>query len=120
MTTTHEAMRQLFRVQSGINQLRLPGIFPDYQAPIVRQRADGERELVMARRGMLRGASTSLWRIFNELEEARQVTTRLSAISNARPKRSSAEHYKPAVPFLASQSTPPVEPKVPFREAGIN
>ena len=52
MTTTHEAMRKLFRVQSGINQLRLPGIFPDYQAPIVRQRADGEREIVMARWGM--------------------------------------------------------------------
>ena len=33
MTTTHQAMHQLFRVQSGINQLRLPGIFPDYQAP---------------------------------------------------------------------------------------
>ena len=40
-------MRQ--KVQSGINQLRLPGIFPDYQAPIVRKRVDGERELVMAR-----------------------------------------------------------------------
>ena len=39
MTTTHEAMRKLFRVQSGINQLRLPGIFPDYQAPIVRRAA---------------------------------------------------------------------------------
>jgi putative SOS response-associated peptidase YedK len=52
MTTTHEAMRRLFRVQSGINQLRLPGNFPDYQAPIVRQRADSDRELVMARWGM--------------------------------------------------------------------
>jgi putative SOS response-associated peptidase YedK len=52
MTTTHEAMRKLFRVQSGINQLRLPGIFPDYQAPIVRREANGERELVMARWGM--------------------------------------------------------------------
>ena len=31
MTTTHQAMHQLFRVQSGINQLRLPGIFPDYR-----------------------------------------------------------------------------------------
>ena len=38
MTTTHEAMRQLFRVQSGINQLRLPGIFPDYQGPVIRRR----------------------------------------------------------------------------------
>lgn len=30
----------------------LPGIFPDYAAPIVRNGADGERELVMARWGM--------------------------------------------------------------------
>ena len=39
-------------MQSGINQLRLPGIFPDYQAPIVRRRINGERELAMARWGM--------------------------------------------------------------------
>ncbi|MDE3175549.1 MAG: SOS response-associated peptidase [Pseudomonadota bacterium] len=30
----------------------LPGIFPDYAAPIVRNGADGERELVLARWGM--------------------------------------------------------------------
>jgi hypothetical protein len=29
MTTTHEAMRRLFKTQSGINQLPLPGIYPD-------------------------------------------------------------------------------------------
>src|SRR6476660_7770877 len=52
MTTTHQAMRQLFRVQSGINQLHLPGIFPDHQAPVIRRRKDGERELVSARWGM--------------------------------------------------------------------
>jgi putative SOS response-associated peptidase YedK len=52
MTTTHQAMRVLFRVQSEMNQLRLPGIFPDRSAPIIRRRADGERELVMARWGM--------------------------------------------------------------------
>ena len=52
MTTTHEAMRKLFRVQSGINQLRFPGIFPDYPAPIIRRQANGEREVVMARWGM--------------------------------------------------------------------
>ena len=45
MTTTHEAMRKLFRVQSGINQLRLPGIFPDYQAPIIWRRLDRDRAL---------------------------------------------------------------------------
>ena len=30
----------------------LPGIFPDQMAPIIRNGADGERELVMARWGM--------------------------------------------------------------------
>ena len=43
--TTHEAMRKLFRVQSGINQLRLRGIFPDYQAPIIWRRLDRDRAL---------------------------------------------------------------------------
>ena len=35
MIATHDAMRQIFKVQSCINQPRLPGIFPDYQAPII-------------------------------------------------------------------------------------
>ncbi|ALL12688.1 SOS response-associated peptidase [Caulobacter henricii] len=35
-----------------VNQAELPGIFPDYAAPIVRQSAEGERELVQARWGM--------------------------------------------------------------------
>jgi putative SOS response-associated peptidase YedK len=30
----------------------LPGVFPDYAAPIVRNASDGVRELVMARWGM--------------------------------------------------------------------
>jgi putative SOS response-associated peptidase YedK len=34
------------------NMPPLPGIFPDYVAPIVRTGADGVRELVMARWGM--------------------------------------------------------------------
>jgi putative SOS response-associated peptidase YedK len=51
MTTTHEAMRQLFKV-GGWNQLRLPGIFPDKQAAIVRRITSGEREIVAARWGM--------------------------------------------------------------------
>jgi len=35
-----------------INQPDMPGIFPDYAAPIVRQTQTGERELVQARWGM--------------------------------------------------------------------
>lgn len=39
-------------MQARINQPMLPGIFPDYAAPIVRMTADGERELTTARWGM--------------------------------------------------------------------
>jgi putative SOS response-associated peptidase YedK len=46
-------MRALFRVTKDLtgNLPPMPGIFPDYAAPIVRM-AEGERELVMARWGM--------------------------------------------------------------------
>jgi putative SOS response-associated peptidase YedK len=49
MTRNREAIARLFRVPHNrapaINPLA--GIFPGYQAPIVRQAADGERELVV-------------------------------------------------------------------------
>lgn len=53
ITRTQDAMRALFRVthdRTG-NLPPMPGIFPDYPAPIVRL-ADGERELTTARWGM--------------------------------------------------------------------
>ena len=54
LTKSQDAMRALFRVdhdRTG-NLPTLPGIFPDYEAPIVRASAEGGRELVMARWGM--------------------------------------------------------------------
>ena len=36
----------------GINMPSLPGIYPDYEAPIVRTAEDGEREVTKARWGM--------------------------------------------------------------------
>jgi putative SOS response-associated peptidase YedK len=51
-TTNRDAMRKLFRVDGGWNQLHLPGIFPDKPAPIVRRKPSGEREIVAARWGM--------------------------------------------------------------------
>jgi putative SOS response-associated peptidase YedK len=53
LTRTQDAMRSLFRVTKDVtgNLPPMPGIFPDYPAPIVRM-ADGERELAMARWGM--------------------------------------------------------------------
>lgn len=53
MTKSQDAIRQLVRALTDTtgNMPPLPGIFPDYPAPIVRNRADG-RELAMARWGM--------------------------------------------------------------------
>jgi putative SOS response-associated peptidase YedK len=53
MTTNQEAIRRLFRVDldNTGNLPPLPGIYPDYAAPIVRNATAG-RELVMARWGL--------------------------------------------------------------------
>ncbi|HWL04192.1 MAG TPA: SOS response-associated peptidase [Xanthobacteraceae bacterium] len=45
------AITRALRDQTG-NLPPMPGIFPDYRAPIVRTGADGQRELVLARWGM--------------------------------------------------------------------
>jgi putative SOS response-associated peptidase YedK len=54
LTKGQDAIRQLFGVsRDHIGNLPpLPGIFPDYAAPIVRATADGSRDLTMARWGM--------------------------------------------------------------------
>jgi putative SOS response-associated peptidase YedK len=53
MTKNQDAIRNLFKVDrdSAGNLPSMPGIFPDYPAPIVRN-AEGGRELTMARWGM--------------------------------------------------------------------
>lgn len=54
MTTSQQAIRELSRAMRDVagNLRLLPGIFPDYPAPIVRTGADGMRELARARWGM--------------------------------------------------------------------
>jgi putative SOS response-associated peptidase YedK len=54
MTKNQAAIRQLFAVTRDTtgNLPSMPGIFPDYMAPIVRHDADDGRELAMARWGM--------------------------------------------------------------------
>jgi putative SOS response-associated peptidase YedK len=54
LTKGQAAVRDWFRARHDRtgNLPLFPGIFPDQMAPIVRARADGERELVMARWGM--------------------------------------------------------------------
>jgi putative SOS response-associated peptidase YedK len=55
MTTNVEAIRRLFQVDPANdragNLASMPGIYPDYKAPIVRN-GNGGRELAMARWGM--------------------------------------------------------------------
>jgi putative SOS response-associated peptidase YedK len=55
MTTDVEAIRRLFQVDASNDKSGnlpvMPGVFPDYRAPIVRN-GDGGRELDMARWGM--------------------------------------------------------------------
>jgi putative SOS response-associated peptidase YedK len=53
MTKNVDAIRQLFgALNSRVGNLpSMPGLFPDFPAPIVRNAADG-REIVMARWGM--------------------------------------------------------------------
>ena len=55
MTRTPEAVRRLFRVQHNRASAFEPqnAIFPGYQAPIIRNAADGERELVNATWGFV-------------------------------------------------------------------
>lgn len=54
MTKGQQAILELSRAMSDKtgNLPQLPGIFPDYAAPIVRSGSDGVRELAMARWGM--------------------------------------------------------------------
>jgi putative SOS response-associated peptidase YedK len=53
ITTNQEAIRALFRVVNRYvgNLAPMPGVFPDYPAPVIRI-ADAERELTMMRWGM--------------------------------------------------------------------
>jgi putative SOS response-associated peptidase YedK len=54
MTTNQQAIRDFVNAtrDSTGNMPSLPGVFPDYAAPIVRNAPDGARELTMARWGM--------------------------------------------------------------------
>jgi putative SOS response-associated peptidase YedK len=54
ITSTQKAIIDLTRALRDVagNVPSLPGVFPDYPAPIVRTGPDGVRELAMARWGM--------------------------------------------------------------------
>ena len=84
LTKGQAAIRDWFRAKHDRtgNLPLFPGIFPDQMAPIVRNGADGERELVMARWGM---RADPVWR-------------------RARHKHSQSD--KPALARMAGQAKP--------------
>jgi putative SOS response-associated peptidase YedK len=52
MTKNVDAIRQLFGGRNNAGNVpSMPGVFPDYAAPVVRN-ADGDREVTMMRWGM--------------------------------------------------------------------
>jgi putative SOS response-associated peptidase YedK len=54
MTTNQDATRRLFKVVNSYvgNLPAFPSIFPDYEAPIVRNGLNGDREMMLMRWGM--------------------------------------------------------------------
>jgi putative SOS response-associated peptidase YedK len=74
MTKNVDAIRRLFgAINSQVGNLpSLPGIFPDYPAPIVRNDSEGEHEIVMARWGMPSSQ-------FALMESAKKRATKLEA-----------------------------------------
>lgn len=54
ITTNQAAIADLFRVVRRYegNLAPMPGVFPDYPAPVIREAGNGEREMVMMRWGM--------------------------------------------------------------------
>mgnify|MGYP000925206073 CR=1 FL=1 len=107
MSKGQQAIRELagaMRDTTG-NLPMLPGIFPDYAAPIVRTGADGVRELVMARWGMpspafaLQGKKASpqglcaRQRFGGHSENIRYATSLRRAIGSLRVRNSPGESW---------------------------
>jgi hypothetical protein len=94
ITTNQEAIRALFRVMNRYvgNLPPMPGVFPDYSAPVVRNAGD-ERELTMMRWGMpppprtggppvtnIRNTSSPHWRMWLKPENRCVIKPGYSAI----------------------------------------
>jgi putative SOS response-associated peptidase YedK len=67
ITKGQQAVRDLARAMrdNAGNMPPLPGIFPDYSAPIVRTAPDGLRELTMARWGMPSAAFDLKFKVYS-------------------------------------------------------
>jgi putative SOS response-associated peptidase YedK len=81
ITTNQAAIIALFRVMNRYvgNLAPMPGVFPDYPAPVIRN-ADAEREMVMMRWGH---AATATRRRFPCHEHSQYDLTALASMAEA-------------------------------------
>jgi putative SOS response-associated peptidase YedK len=101
LTKSQDAIRQLVRAltegtwtDSTGNMPPLPGIYPDYAAPIVRNRAEG-RELSMARWGMPSPASVLLGK------KSDSGVTNVRNVESAHWRRWLVPEHRCVVPFTS-------------------
>jgi putative SOS response-associated peptidase YedK len=89
ITTNQDAISALFRVVNRYvgNLAPMPGVFPDYKAPIVRTGADG-RELATARWGMPSSAHALMKTTARRCSRQPEISIRLLQSGPARPKPS--------------------------------
>jgi putative SOS response-associated peptidase YedK len=96
LTKSQDAIRQWVRAMtdSAGNMPPLPGIYPDYAAPIVRNRAEG-RELTMARWGMPSPASVRVGK------KSDSGVTNVRNTESAHWRRWLGPEYRCVVPFTS-------------------
>jgi putative SOS response-associated peptidase YedK len=124
MTTTQQAMRQLFSADDRLgNQPPLPGVFPDMEVPIVRN-TDGGRELVRARWGWSKAKFGFVTNIRNLdgwpwkhviAERTHRCLVPASSFAEYHPTEETEKGHKAAVWFKLKGD----EPRPPFAFAGF-
>ncbi len=118
ITTNQEAIRALFRVVNRYvgNLAPMPGVFPDYPAPVIRKAGD-ERELIMMRWGMpppprtggppvtnIRNTSSPHWRGW--LKPENRCLVPLNSFAEYAPEPNPETKKKDVVWFALNENRP--------------
>ncbi len=118
ITTNQEAIRRLFRVINRYvgNLAPMPGVFPDYPAPVVRNAGD-EREMVLMRWGMppppktggppvtkIRNTSSPHWRGW--LKPENRCLVPFNSFAEYAPKQNPKTKKKDVVWFAQNEDRP--------------
>ncbi|MHC2626459.1 putative SOS response-associated peptidase YedK [Bradyrhizobium huanghuaihaiense] len=119
ITTNQAAIADLFRVVRRYegNLPPMPGVFPDYPAPAIRNATDGERELVMMRWGMpppprtggppvtnIRNTSSPHWRAW--LKPEHRCLVPANSFAEYAPEPNPETKKKDVVWFALSETRP--------------